>query len=434
MLNSLAVKTDSLEHNIPISVSLRDYYASFSNHNDELSAIAARLQCLRVTLESLNSALQSRHYQPSEVHLVESINRSIADCEDGFAKLQDVNRRISISLIGSNSSAYPFEPTTIESLTEDVHELRLRLSRILDIVRQKQPWQMVFHRDDGDFGRPEMLREHTSIADICSKIDVLVPDPTIHHCSVYVKRNPGTGLWLLDQPSFKNWLSRENSFLWLNGSSGCGKSVLCSTAIQATFCQNVQAPNTGIGLFYFSFNDQSRQGQETMIISLLLQLAKQQGEDGQRAIVNLYETYSAGEPPISRLLECLQKIIKKFQNVFIFLDAINENSPGDKREEVLTILGKMRDWDLPGLHVLITSRDEPDIRASLHPTQDEEAVLGRSKEIDLDIGNYISSKLITDTKLQRWKEYEDRIQQALIDSSQGVSVFTPCGSVSLKLS
>ena len=157
-----------------------------------------------------------------------------------------------------------------------------------------------------------------------------------------------------------------------------------------------------------------------MVMSLLLQLAKQQGEDGQRAIVNLYEIYSAGEPPVQRLLDCLQKVIKRFQNVFIFLDAIDENSPGSKRGEVLTTLGKIRDWALPGLHVLVTSRDEPDIRASLHLTQDDEAVLKKSKEIDLDISNYIFSQLATNPKLRRWEGYEACIQEALIDGAQGV--------------
>ena len=157
-----------------------------------------------------------------------------------------------------------------------------------------------------------------------------------------------------------------------------------------------------------------------MVISLLLQLAKQQWQDGQRAIVNLYETYSAGEPPMERLLDCLRKIIRRFQNVFIFLDAIDENLPGGKREEALTILGRIRDWALPGLHVLVTSRDGPDIRTSLHATQDEEVALGRSNEVDSDISNYISSQLATDPKLQKWKGYEARIQEALIDRAQGV--------------
>lgn len=420
MFNPPAVKANLLEKNIQITESLRDYYEPYGNRNDDLAEIAARLECLRSTIQCLIFALQNRHYQPNEVHLVESINRSIADCEDTFTELHYVKKRVSVSIIGPNGSACPFHPIFIQRINKAVDELLRRLSRILDTVRPEEPWQMVFHHDDADFSRPEVLQEHTSIADLCSKIDVLVPDASIHHCGIYAKRTAGTGLWFLEHPSFRGWLSRENSFLWLNGVAGCGKSVLCSTAIQATFSQHVHAPNTGIGLFYFSLDDQSRQGQFAMIISLLLQLAKQQGEDGQRAIVNLYEAYSAGEPPMERLLDCLRKIIRRFQNVFIFLDAIDENLPGGKREEALTILGRIRDWALPGLHVLVTSRDGPDIRTSLHATQDEEVALGRSNEVDSDISNYISSQLATDPKLQKWKGYEARIQEALIDRAQGV--------------
>lgn len=422
MPNPLAVKADSLEQYIQVTDSLRDYYAPYSNRNDDLAEIAARLERLRSTIKCLDFALQNRHYLVNEVRLVNSVNRSIADCEDTFTKLDYVKKRISMSPIGSYGSAYRFNPITIQKLNEYVVELRLRLTHILDTVRPEEEWQMVFHHDDDDFSGPETLLQHTSIAQLCSKIDVLVPGAAVHHYTIYAKRTAGTGLWFLEHPSFTKWRTQKNSFLWLNGVAGCGKSVLCSTAIQATFSQRVHEPNTGIGIFYFSFDDQSRQGQFVMVISLLLQLAKQQGEDSQRAILNLYEIYSAGEPPMERLLECLRKVIKRFQNVFIFLDGIDENSPGGKREEVLSILGKIRNWDLPGLHVLVTSRDEPDVRASLHPMQDEEALLGRNKEVDLDISNYISSQLTTDPKLRRWEGYKDRIQEALIDRAQGVCV------------
>lgn len=202
MFNSLAVKADSLEQYIQIAESIRDYYEPYSNQNDDLAEIAARLECLRSTVQCLIFALQNRHYQPNEVHLVESINRSIADCEDTFTKLHYVKKRNSISIIGPNGSAYPFHPITIQKINKAVDELLQRLSRILDTVRPEEPWQMVFHHDDADFSGPEVLQEHTSISDLCSKIDVLVPDAAVDHCGIYVKRTAETGLWFLEHPSF----------------------------------------------------------------------------------------------------------------------------------------------------------------------------------------------------------------------------------------
>ena len=79
MFNPPAVKANLLEKNIQITESLRDYYEPYGNRNDDLADIAARLECLRSTIQCLIFALQNRHYQPNEVHLVESINRSIAD-------------------------------------------------------------------------------------------------------------------------------------------------------------------------------------------------------------------------------------------------------------------------------------------------------------------------------------------------------------------
>jgi hypothetical protein len=49
----------------------------------------------------------------------------------------------------------------------------------------------------------------------------------------------------------------------------------------------------------------------------------------------------------------------------------------------------MRKWLLPGLHLLITSRNEPDIRQSLNLAGDEEVII-KNIEINRDISDFIS--------------------------------------------
>src|SRR5205085_11269328 len=68
--------------------------------------------------------------------------------------------------------------------------------------------------------------------------------------------------------------------------SGCGKSVLCSTAIQYTFRHRRSDPDVGIAFFYFTFNDESKQDESAILRALLLQLSGQHS-DGHPGLISL---------------------------------------------------------------------------------------------------------------------------------------------------
>ncbi|KAH0372123.1 purine and uridine phosphorylase, partial [Aureobasidium melanogenum] len=58
------------------------------------------------------------------------------------------------------------------------------------------------------------------------------PDPSTNYTNALEKRHPDTGLWFIDGEAFERWKGQPNSFLWLHGIPGCGKTVLSSTIIQ----------------------------------------------------------------------------------------------------------------------------------------------------------------------------------------------------------
>ena len=105
--------------------------------------------------------------------------------------------------------------------------------------------------------------------------------------------------------------------------------------------------------------------------------------------------------------------------MYILLDALDESPRFERRDGVLKILDKMRKWHLHGLHILITSRDEPDIRESLNPTRDEQVVM-KNDEISRDISDFISGRLKTDWELRKLDDYHSQIQQALTEGAQGM--------------
>jgi hypothetical protein len=216
---------------------------------------------------------------------------------------------------------------------------------------------------------------------------------------------------------FITWLTQDNSFLWLNGFAGCGKSVLFSTVIQYIF-RYKRDQGVGIAFFYFTFNDESKRDEAAMLRALLLQLSGQLS-DTNADLDRLHDSYRIGIPPAAVLITHLRHLIQKFNQVYILLDALDESPRYSQRDHVLNATETVRKWLLPGLHLLVTSRDEPDIRESLRPTGDQEVVM-KNIEIDQDISDFISGQLTMDPKLRKWQAYDDRIQKVLANRAQGV--------------
>lgn len=74
---------------------------------------------------------------------------------------------------------------------------------------------------------------------------------------------------------------------------------------------------------------------------------------------------------------------------------------------------------MPGLHLIVTSRDELDIRKSLNPSPDQNIVM-KNSDIDKDIVNFVSYQLANEPKLQRWKARHGDIEAKLTTMAGGV--------------
>jgi ankyrin repeat domain-containing protein 50 len=161
-----------------------------------------------------------------------------------------------------------------------------------------------------------------------------------------------------------------------------------------------------------------------MLRALLLQLSGQLS-DSQTDLARLRNSYHTGIPPAVILITHLQRLILKFKQVYILLDALDESPQYGQRDQVLNAIQTMRKWLLPGLHLLVTSRDEFDIHKYLSPSGDEKVIM-KNAEINRDISDFISGQLNTDSTLQKWRTHHSRIQQVLAERAQGVYVIGSC--------
>ena len=173
-------------------------------------------------------------------------------------------------------------------------------------------------------------------------------------------------------------MTGHNSILWVNGFAGSGKSVLCSTAIQTVQQHRRQHSRVGIAFFYFTFNDESKQDNSSVLRALLLQLSAQL-QDDHADLRRLYNSYKSSTPPIGALMIYLECLMNRFDEVFIVLDALDESPRHGPRGKVLDVLEEMRRWGLQGLHLLLTSRNEPDIQESLELSANEQIQMQNSE-------------------------------------------------------
>jgi len=404
---------------IQVTQSLFTFYELYKGRDIKLARTRDKLQNLLTVFRALEHALQNRQ---DEQDLVKTIESSIKGCEEIIADLKNECQQFDNILIcgvkdkikvGGRGVAYPFRHSTLQKLEENITGILDNLSLALAVLHLEDS-----NKTQSDIAEIKSLVELVKGNQISSAIHdwLKAPDATVNHNAACDKRHTDTGLWFIKSSTFTTWLTHGNSFLWLNGFAGCGKSVLCSTAIQHTFL-DIQF-NSGLAFFYFTFNDDSKQDDSAMLRALLLQLSGQLS-DSHTDLERLHHSYKTGTPSAAILLEHLKRSIEKFHQVYIFLDALDESPQYGARERVLGAVETIRKWTLHGVHILVTSRDETDIRKSLGPAPGEEVIM-KNPEVDRDISNFISSRLLTDPKLEKWQNHRDRIQQTLSERAHGV--------------
>ena len=409
---------------IQVTSSLVNFYTSYKNQDVNVARTLGNLEGLRNTFQYLDEALKSRNFTAKERDLIKDIESSIENCHELISELQeectkfDKTKRSGVLgtiKVAGGRAAYPFRQSTLGKLEEDIDEIRNTLSLVLNVLQLG-----VHQKTQDDIADVKSLVELVRASQLSSDIRdwLKAPDAFVDHQAACAKRHPGTGDWLIKDTIFTDWLAENNSFLWLNGFAGCGKSVLCSTIIQHTFRHKRSDRSVGIAFFYFTFNDAAKQDESAMLRALLLQLSSQIA-DSETDLARLQGSYSTSIPPTLVLMQHLEQMIRKFNQAYVILDALDECPRYTQRDDVLRVIETMRNWNMPGLHLLVTSRNEVDIREGLGVAHDQEVAMNNTA-IEKDIGNYIVGKLKTDSRLQKWSAHHDRIQQALAKRAQGV--------------
>ncbi|KAH8688294.1 ankyrin repeat-containing domain protein, partial [Ilyonectria robusta] len=414
---------------ITVAQGLFDYYAAFQDQKSDVAHTTKKLSRLLELLESLRQ-LERPQSQADDRVILAKMESCMEDCKELIGDLEaELNKFNQAPHQGTMAGlraagrriAYPFRQSTLQKLDEDVDDFVSCLSLAMQLLQQSDICRV---RDDIE--DTKALLDLARATQVSSGIRewLKAPDATIGFNEAVKKKHPGTGLWFVKGPDFTAWLEKPGSFLWLVGFAGCGKSVLCSTAIQFAFRHRRANIRIGIAFFFFTFNDKSKQDASAMLRALVLQLSSQL-DDNHTFLSRLHDSYRNASPPDLALMDCLHQLVRAFEDVYIVLDALDE-SPRDKhREAMLQCLAELRAWSEPGLHLIVSSRDEVDIREELGALP-EETIKMKNDSVNRDIASFISEHLRNNRRLRKWDEHHARIETALTKRAQGVFRWVEC--------
>ncbi|TXC05935.1 hypothetical protein FocTR4_00010783 [Fusarium oxysporum f. sp. cubense] len=251
-------------------------------------------------------------------------------------------------------------------------------------------------------------------------------DPSVDHNKAREACHSGTGQWLLNSPRYLKWKFQMSSFLWLNGNSGRGKTILSSTVIEDI--RNSPFPqlrNCAILYFYITFTDSKRQSLHAIIRSLISQLYRSRPES-RHPITSLHSKCGGGssQATVEQLKFTFREMLSVGGEVFIVIDALDEyQNRSTRRDEPLTWIKSFRNGPV-NTHLLVTSRPEHDIKTSIGTWADSDRIISLiTDNVGRDISDYVHDVVTKSTSFRRWhrqKSTQDDIVNTLTAKADGV--------------
>ncbi|KAJ6436691.1 reverse transcriptase [Purpureocillium lavendulum] len=335
---------------------LVQFYKDYAGQAADLSHTTRRLSVLSATLGGLKSHLDNRKFHDGEQELVTVVEEAVCICNDyidelrhHLAKFEQHKTGTIWSKMGASTStrqlAYPFRKSTLEKLDRDISEASSSAAFALQVLQEGI-----------------MARTYDQIEQVSERLGVVYG--------------------MTKESTINDWLQAPDSSATYN--------VACAKKEPGTgLCQRI-----GIAFYFFSFAHGGEQTVSEMLRSLVLQLSNQ---CDFTLLEKLHDRYKNKTPPNEARLSCLQRLLQSFENVCVFLDALDECvrdnfGPCDQWDELLETINLIRGWSIPGLHMLTTSRDDPEIRDTLGPSTDERISM-KNPAVNSDIARFIDAQL-----------------------------------------
>ncbi|PGH03032.1 hypothetical protein AJ79_07464 [Helicocarpus griseus UAMH5409] len=242
-------------------------------------------------------------------------------------------------------------------------------------------------------------------------------------------RLPGTGDWIREEKSFRDWISRVKPLLWVTGTPGAGKTYLASniiTYLKHRFPQNVQHPShVSVAYFYFKDDDLKTRSLNQALCDISFKIAQNDPMYANHIISRV-----DSREDIATLPSLWQKLYVEFfiendaldSSAYIVLDALDE-AFGDDRLELFEMLkdihqgGRLQFLMLGRPHIAEEVDEIVEILAA--PT-----IYVSDLNNSDDIVRYIKSSITKSVYLKRAsKDLQSEIVDRLTAGAQGMFIW-----------
>lgn len=244
------------------------------------------------------------------------------------------------------------------------------------------------------------------------------PDASADQLDALQRRLKNTGAWFITGRQYNDWKLCPGSFIWLHGIPGCGKTILTSTVVEDVSKHCGSATNLAVVYFYFKADDISKKTHAGMLRSIIKQLFERRNRESP-ALKKLFAARSEQQLTTDLLLKTLKEMVVEFNETFFILDALDEC---DERSALLENLEEICGWKTANMHILVTSRDEEDIKDSLEPICTARILISATL-VKEDIRAYVRERLKTDKGLKRLRnqpKVQEQVENALTDKADGM--------------
>lgn len=175
--------------------------------------------------------------------------------------------------------------------------------------------------------------------------------------------------------------------------------------------------NVDRGSAYFFFDGRSGETDlalhHKMLRSLIFQLSHQ--THGLPAALLLAYDKGYEQPSVTSLENALQSIIQEFERVYLVIDALDECRD---KEKLLVWANQMSRWREGKLHMLLSSRQEPDVKKHFITFQSLIQVMFTADVQNADIVRYMEAGV---DKMDKWnEERRTMMKTALIKGAGGM--------------
>ncbi|KAH7086732.1 hypothetical protein FB567DRAFT_592603 [Paraphoma chrysanthemicola] len=386
-------------------------------------AEVAELICRYRATESLYLRSSSPHTKELEKHIVKlyaKILLYLSNAKTYFeqAKIKRVMKSIDLGEANSLLEAVLTAESDIKSWmtlvdcsesNREAAELR-SLLRAMDAPMYRMDGKLNKIADNLEGARAKILRwlscEPYEDHHIVSKREVL----------------KGTGEWLLNDSTFKQWKNGSaSSILWLNGIAGSGKSKLVSTVIddaeQAFHEGRISRPI----YFYCSRNpaEPSRSDPRAILASLAKQLScGPNGKTLQQHAIKIYEEkeskyFASNELHIDESCQLLEDLTNEALQTTIIIDALDECNP-TTRQLLIDALERVLKKSSSLVKIFISCRKDHDLVPRLESYPGLEISSQKNGE---DIAKFVKEeieRLVSKKQLLRHSE-DKSVMKGLIE-------------------